>query len=237
MAIATDALRVSEIAPYSADFVSGLPEQINDIVGLNTARVGPRRLRIFEIDKASATTSGVVYLPNIARTLSVRTFPTGNGTATTPAIAASAAKVITITGTSTGAAAGETITINLDWTTNYTVQKKLVLTCKASGAVAADGEFNVGANLSAQLTNIVAAINANVDKAQLTAVKTSGTVITCTALVPGQNVDVQTAISNFTVATTTQNAVKTEAGRNAITLASLPSGVTKIGLLVLCSDK
>lgn len=81
----------------------------------------------------------------------------------------------TATITSTGiAVANETMTV-----LNET------LTAKASGAVAADGEFNISATVATQAANIAAAINAVADlQGKVTASSLSG-VVTVKAVVPG----------------------------------------------------
>ncbi len=59
------------------------------------------------------------------------------------------------------------------------------LTAKASGAVAANGEFNVSATVGTQATNIAAAINAVVALVGIVTASASLGVVTVTAVVPG----------------------------------------------------
>lgn len=59
------------------------------------------------------------------------------------------------------------------------------LTAKASGAVPADGEFNVSATIGTQATNIAAAINAMPELSGIVTASASLGVVTVTAVVPG----------------------------------------------------
>lgn len=60
------------------------------------------------------------------------------------------------------------------------------LTAKTSGAVAADGEFNISATPNTQANNLVAAINAMPElQGLVTAARTGTGVVTITAVIPG----------------------------------------------------
>lgn len=59
------------------------------------------------------------------------------------------------------------------------------LTAKSSGAVPANGEFNVSATVGTQATNIAAAINAMPELQSLVSAVANAGVVTVTALVPG----------------------------------------------------
>lgn len=62
----------------------------------------------------------------------------------------------------------------------------VTLTAKASGAVAANGEFNISATPATQAASIAAAINAVASlSGKVTAVVTSGGTVTVTSVVPG----------------------------------------------------
>jgi hypothetical protein len=62
----------------------------------------------------------------------------------------------------------------------------VTLTAKASGAVAANGEFNISATPATQAANIAAAINAVASlSGKVTAAVTSGGTVTVTSVVPG----------------------------------------------------
>lgn len=77
--------------------------------------------------------------------------------------------------TSTGAA-----------TANQTMKlANQTLTAKASGAVAADGEFNVSATPATQTTNIAAAINAMPELSGIVTASAALGVVTVTSVVPG----------------------------------------------------
>ena len=78
--------------------------------------------------------------------------------------------------TSTGSAANaETMTICGE-----------TLTAKTSGAVAADGEFNISATVATQATNIAAAINAIVALSGIVSATSALGVVTVTANTPGK---------------------------------------------------
>lgn len=95
--------------------------------------------------------------------------------------------------TSTGAAsAAETMSL-----------LNVTLTAKASGAVAASGEFDVSATVATQAANIAAAINAVPSlKGKVTATSLAG-VVTVTAVVPGivgNGLEISEALTNVAVA-------------------------------------
>lgn len=229
MSIATDLFQITEVVPGSANIAS-VPGQVNSTI---TLRYGPDRCWLYTVTKASATTSGDLYLPNINRINQVNVLCSA-GTATTPSISANTAKVVTITLTSTGFAAGETITFNSDNSTTG-FPAKVTLTCVSSGAVAANGEFNVGANVTAQASSIVSAINAQIGKIGIATATSSSGVVTLTATA-GRNFDVTSTVSaNVAIATTTQGAYTSDANSRVVRFASLPSGITTFHLFVVGS--
>lgn len=78
----------------------------------------------------------------------------------------------------------------------------VTLTAKTSGAVAANGEFNISGTVGTQATNIAAAINAvSTLTGKVTATAALG-VVTVTAVVPGlsgNGLDLTEALTNVTV--------------------------------------